>query len=85
MSGTLTLRNNTILKQDPTFQDKEQVTRQANEKIPFSWIEIKDYKGISFGQHQHLEVHLDGNGIVSDQGNSRQTWFVNTKDVARID
>ena len=84
MAGTFTLKKDSIFKQDPTFQDKEQAKIPANQKINFSWIEIKDFRGTSFSKHLHLEVHLE-NGIESNQGNVIKTWFVDTRDVARID
>ncbi|MBW4635869.1 MAG: hypothetical protein KME30_29495 [Iphinoe sp. HA4291-MV1] len=86
MSGTLTLKKDTVFKQDPFGKDQDQAKVKANQPIKFSYIEIKDYRGTPFTQHQHLEVHLE-NSIPPDGSNKPPifTWFVDVKDVARIE
>lgn len=89
MSGTLTIKTQTIFKQDPTKQanqlsDSQKTAYiQANDKFEFDYIEIKDYKGQSFDNHKHLEVHFSPK-IKSVKGDEISTWYVYAGHIQKI-
>ncbi len=90
MPGTLTIKTQTIFKQDPTQQASQLTDNQktayiqANNKFNFDYIEIKDYKGQSFDKHQHLEVHFSPK-IKSVKGDEISTWYVFASHVQKIE
>ena len=90
MSGILTIKTQTVFKQDPTKQagqlDDSQKTPyiQANDRYEFDYIAITDYKGQSFDNHKHLEVHFSPK-IKSVKGDEISTWFVYANHVQKIE
>ncbi|KAF3889262.1 MULTISPECIES: hypothetical protein [Nostocales] len=88
MSIVLTFTSNTVVfRQDPRkpSQDTEHASVNVDEtNIEFSSIEITDFQGIPFAKHLNLKVHIDGDGIVSNQGNQINTWFISVNDVSQI-
>ena len=90
MSGTLTIKTQTIFKQDPTKQGSQLTDSQktayiqANDKFKFDYIEIKDYKSQSFDNHKHLEVHFSAK-VKSVKGDEISTWYVYASHIQKIE
>jgi hypothetical protein len=90
MAGILTLKQQTVFKQDPTKQAQDLKDNQktafipANTKLDFNYIEIKSYGTQSFDSHKHLEVHFSKK-IKSIKGDEISTWYVFASHVQKIE
>ena len=90
MAGTLTIKTQTVFKQDPTKQaqdlkdNQKTASIQANVKLNFDYIEIKDYGSQSFDNHRHLEVHFSPK-IKSIKGDEISTWYVFAGHIQKIE
>ncbi|GAA6615199.1 hypothetical protein [Scytonema sp. NUACC26] len=89
MSIVLTFTRNTVVfRQDPRnpSQDTEHANVNVNEiKLEFSSVEITDFQGVPFTKHLNLKIHINGDGIVSNQGNRINTWFISVTDISQIE